>query len=356
MKKNRRFLFILWPAVMSVLLLLAACASSGSNEAPSPAPEATATVSPSAEPVPTEPPMTAPLTGIGRDTPADARPIGVMINNLAPARPQSGLTNADVVWEVLAEGGITRLVAIFQSTDKMDDPVGPIRSIRPYFIDLIESYGGIIAHAGGSNDAYAILQTQHKPDLDEITNAGSYFWRSKDRKAPHNLYSDLGKLKTAAAKKKYGPLDIVPAYSFDAAGAVADTDKPAGSISIRFMLKNYTVRYEYDAGSGIYKRFIGDEPHIDMNNNEQLSAANLVVLSTKHETLDDEGRLAVDMKSGGPAVLFQKGKALDCEWTRAADGMIRIMKDGKELPFIPGHTYFHIVPNDKPLEQHVTYG
>lgn len=94
-----------------------------------------------------------------------------MINNAPAARPQSGISEADILYEVLAEGGITRLIGIFQSHAGVVK-IGPIRSIRPYLLDIGESYGGITVHAGGSPDAYAILQRQKKADMDEIGRAG----------------------------------------------------------------------------------------------------------------------------------------------------------------------------------------
>ncbi len=340
--------------LLSILLLLPAC---GGGQA-AVAPEPTSIAPPSAPPAPTAEPtpltFAAPLTGIQLEKQSAARPIAVMINNLAPARPQSGLTNADIVWEVLAEGGITRLVAIFQSTDAAADTIGPIRSIRPYLIDLGESYGAVLAHAGGSMDAYAILQQQAKPYLDEISNGGGFFWRSKERKAPHNLYSSLEKLRAGAEKRAYKLDSVVPVYSFTEAGAV-DAGEPASTISLTFQLKSYKVGYAYDAESGLYKRSINDKPHVDMNNDGQLAASNLVVLSASHKTLDNEGRLAVNLEDGGPAMLFQKGKVVQAEWIRAADGMIRIVQGGHELPFVPGKTYFHIVPNATPLESHVSW-
>ncbi|MGG4144304.1 DUF3048 domain-containing protein [Paenibacillus algorifonticola] len=341
-------------SILLLLVLLAACGGGSKGEAvPSTSPEPSALPSPSVSPGSL--PYQAPLTGVGRQTEALERPIAVMINNLKPARPQSGLSNADVVWEVLAEGGITRLVALFQSTDAITDSIGPIRSIRPYLINIGESYGAVLAHAGGSNDAYAILQQQKKPYLDEISNAGAYFWRSKERKAPHNLYSDLEKLRSGAEKKNYKQDTAVPAYVFAENGA-AEATTPATAVTIHFTLKDYKVSYAYDEASKLYKRSINDEAHIDLNNNEQLAASNLVVLAASHKTLDNEGRLAVDLQAGGDAMLFQQGRMTEASWVRAPDNMIRIVKDGKELALVPGKTFFHIVPNTKSIADHVMYG
>lgn len=342
--------------LLALILLLTACSGKGGsgNEGPQETGDATEPTS-IVEPIaPTPLPYDAPLTGLKLETAADARPIAVMINNFAAARPQSGLTNADVIWEVLAEGGITRLIAIFQSTSALTDTIGPVRSIRPYLIDIGDSFGAVLAHAGASNDGYAILQRQGKPYLDEISNAGSYFWRSKERKAPHNLYSNLEKLRAGAEKKKYSSDKSVAPYTFEENGST-EAGVPASSITVSFLLKNYKVGYTYDGASDLYKRSINDKPHVDMNNDEQLSGKNLVVLGANHKTLDNEGRLAVDLTAGGSAILFQKGKAIEAEWVRAPDGMIRIVKNGIELPFVPGKTFFHIVPNKPTFAEHVVW-
>lgn len=348
-------LFVL--AIAASLTTLSAC---GGNDATTADPvatssatsSATASASPDASQTPTAA-FVAPLTGLPMEQAVTRRPFVVMINNLAPARPQSGLTNADNVWEVLAEGGITRLVAVFQS-QQFSDPIGPIRSIRPYLINIGDYYGGVLVHAGASNDALAILQTSKKADLDEINNAGAYFYRDKSRKAPHNLYSTLDKLHEGADKHKYEQTAQQPSFTFDAHPDVA-ADPAATDVSVKFQLSNYKVSYAYDAATGLYARSIDDKPHVDKNNDKQLTAANLVFLSAKHKVYDDYGRLEIDLDSGGDALLMQQGHAISCEWKRAKGDIVRLYKDGKELPFVPGTTYYHVVPNDQPLASHVTY-
>ncbi|MFC5404614.1 DUF3048 domain-containing protein [Cohnella soli] len=296
----------------------------------------------------------APLTGLPVDKEVTNRPFSVMINNLAPARPQSGLTQADTVWELLAEGGITRLVAIFQSKS-FTDPIGPVRSIRPYFIQVGEFYSGVLVHVGASNDAFAILRKQHKEDLDEITNAGAYFYRDKSRKAPHNVYTTLEKLQAGAAKHKYKDTATVPLIKFDSNPASLASAAAASKIDIKFMLSDYKVTYEYDAQKLVYNRFINGKPHIDKNNDQQLTTTNLVVLNARHDIKDDVGRLVVDLDSGGDALLFQQGKVISCKWERKNGDVIRLVKDGEELPFLPGVTYYHVVPSSSKLDKHVTY-
>lgn len=298
---------------------------------------------------------TAPLTGLPLEESPTNRPIAVMINNAPAARPQSGLNGADLVYEVLAEGGVTRLVAIYHSNPEAAQipKIGPIRSIRPYMIKVGESYHGVLAHAGASNDAYAVLQKQHKENLDEITNAGPYYWRDKSRKAPHNLYSNLENLTKGAAKRGYEIEDLsVPAYTFRSKDDLVEGDS-ASEITIKFQLNNYLVSYKYDPETQLYERMINGKPHTDLTG-EPLTAANLVVLGADHKVLDDVGRLAINLDYGGEAIVFERGKMIRGQWIHKEDDVIRIVKDNSEIPFYPGNTYFHVVPNAPDFDSHIT--
>lgn len=337
------------------LLLVPACGKGGNhalNEPDQPIPSEDVQEPPVEEPDEQQALYKSPFTGLPLDEPTTQRPLSIMINNAPAARPQSGLGGADIVYELLMEGGITRLVAIFQSGGEVAK-VGPIRSIRPYMIELGESYHGITVHAGASNDAFAILQRQHKEDLDEITNAGPYFWRDKSRKAPHNLYSNVEKLLEGADKRKYSTQDTeIPTYPFRDSSDPGEGD-PATSVEVKFQLEKYKVSYVYDAESKLYKRFINGEPHKDLDTGEQLTCTNVVILGTDHKVLDDIGHLSINLEMGGDAILLQNGKVIRGTWIRKADDVIRIIKDNVEVPFYPGKTYFNIVPNKPDFESHI---
>lgn len=295
---------------------------------------------------------TAPLTGLPIDEASNRRPIAVMINNAAAARPQTGLNEADMMYEVLAEGGITRLIAIYQSADVVPK-IGPVRSIRPYMIELGESYNGVLVHAGGSTDAYAILQSQKKADLDEIYNAGKYFWRDKSRKAPHNLYSSLEKLIEGANSHKYDmESQAIPTYTFHADDTEAKGEY-AKQFEVQFQLKKYVVGYDYDETSKTYKRSINNSAHQDSDTKEQLSATNVIVLGADHKVLDDVGRLSINLDLGGEAMLFQHGKVLKGTWIHKANDVIRFVKDNVEVPLYTGKTHFLIVPNNPDFSSHI---
>jgi hypothetical protein len=298
--------------------------------------------------------FTAPLTGLPVEQPVLERPLAIMINNAPAARPQAGLNQADMVYEVLAEGGITRLVAFFQSYSG-DVKIGPVRSIRPYLIELGETYGALPIHAGGSTDAYAILQQQKKEHLDEISNGGAYFWRSKDRRPPHNLYTDVSRLRKGMDHKGYVKQAEVPVYPYLKSGeAPVMTDESAASLQIRFLLKSYRVSYTYDPADQQYKRFVNEKSHVDQNNNQQLSAANVIVMSASHRTLDDVGRLSVALNGSGEAMVFQQGRVIHAGWQHTPGDAVRFMKNGVEIPLTPGTSYIHVIPADTSLNEHVT--
>ncbi|MED4603444.1 DUF3048 domain-containing protein [Paenibacillus validus] len=303
----------------------------------------------------------APLTGVETAEKNESRPVMVVINNAPQARPQSGLLQADLLYEVLAEGEITRLIALFQSSAFTGD-IGPVRSIRPYFISIGKSYGAIQVHAGGSPDGYETISRERIENLDEITNAGPYFWREKSRKAPHNLYTNLTNIRDGAGKrglKDQGP--TAPVYSFakPESGAVETMGsgaKEARKVDVTFLVKSYRVSYEYDEAARNYKRSINGSAHSDLNNGETLTATNVVVLGAVHRILDNEGRRDVKLMGQGTAVLFQRGMAKSVEWKRERENdPIRLYDQGREVSLLPGQTHMLIVPNTPTFEEHVVY-
>lgn len=351
----------------SMAMSVSACSVLKQEAVPTAAPPVESTEAPPAKAAPPsvhKPSQKAPLTGQETAAGSLQRPVMVMVNNFASARPQSGLSQADILMEVLAEGDITRLVAIFQSRT-FQEPIGPVRSIRPYFIDIGKSFHALQVHAGGSPDAYAMLEEQGIEELDEITNAGPYFWRESFRKAPHNLYTSLPKLQAGAEKKGYawtaGAAEALPAYSFGSAGAGAvevmgSAAAHGPKVDVTFLNKNYVVSYGYDEQKRLYQRYINGNKHIDLNNEQQLTAANLVVLGTDHKVLDNVGRLEVRLTGTGPALLFVKGQVKQVQWKRErADDLIRLFDGSQEVAFQPGQTHMMIVPLKPDFESHIVY-
>jgi hypothetical protein len=294
--------------------------------------------------------VTAPLTGLTVPSVNRDRVIVVMVNNFPTARPQSGLDKADMVYETLEEGYISRFMAFYQS--EAPDVVGPVRSIRPYNIDLSSGFDPIISHAGGSVMALHMLRSGGYADMDEIYSYPKAYWRVDFRKAPHNLYTSIRKLREGAAKKGYPIEATVPAFSFkkDAEQAAGE---PGTSISITYSSTN-KCGYAYDAVTKRYLRTTDGMPHMDKETGKQLSAVNVLVVGTMHKVIDSDGRLEVNTRGPGEGYLFQRGKAIKITWEQKR-GIIRAYRNGQEVSLYPGHTWVNIVPNNPTLAAHLSY-
>ncbi|MCF6094475.1 DUF3048 domain-containing protein [Microaerobacter geothermalis] len=295
-------------------------------------------------------PFTAPLTGIGSEVELKDRVVMVMINNHPKARPQFGLSQADIVYEVLAEGQITRFAAMYQS--QSPEVIGPIRSIRPYYIDLGVGYDAIMVHSGGSPSALDLLSSKGYAHLDEIYNAGAYFWRSKNRKPPHNLYSSMEKIRQASKDKGFRENTSIPTFPFIDEDQEASGDK-AEKIKVVYG-SLYELGYEYNPETKKYKRFTEQEAHIDLSTNTQIEVTNILVVEAFHRVLDNEGRRAIDLFKGGKGYLFQRGKVQEVDWKNVR-GIIRAYKDGKELGLYPGNTWVNIIPDVPGIKTSVTF-
>lgn len=304
-------------------------------------PEPTIYATPVPTPTPTEYlPYTYPLTGVATKEQALNRPFMIMVENAPAARPQSGLHRADIVYEVLAEGEITRFLSVFQS-----DPaeiIGPVRSMRPYFVELGVGLDAMLVHAGWSQDAMNMMVKLKAAHLDEVYGDGDAYWRSEERKAPHNLYTSIAKATGRAERRNFRMEWTNPLFYFAAPEQQVTTGQPARTIHIPYLL-GYEVDYLYDEEAGLYKRNMAGSPHLDKESGEQITAKNVLVIEAKHRILDDVGRRSVDVNGPGKGVVFQQGKAQEITWTRA-DGIIRAYNGENEVPLLPGKTWVQIVP------------
>jgi len=331
--------------VMAVIVALAGCGKSSEEPEPEPAPapesqveQDPAEIEPEPEPEPVYP-YTYPLTGIGTEELLEVRPLLMMIENHRDARPQSGLIDADIVYEILAEGEITRFAAVFHS--QKPEVVGPIRSLRPYYAQIGEAVDGLIVHAGYSPAALEYVQKKKLDHFDEIYNAGAYFWRSKERKAPHNLYTSIELIRKGMEDKKVRSEWKAPAAIPFADKDTIITGETAEKVLVEY-LAGYKVEYVYDAEQGKYLRNMAGSPHVDKETGRQIEAANVMIIKTSHRVLDDVGRREVNIYGPGEGWLVQQGKVREIEW-KLVDGLIRPYIDGEEAALIPGKTWVQVI-------------
>ncbi|RSK29218.1 DUF3048 domain-containing protein [Bacillus sp. HMF5848] len=287
---------------------------------------------------------TYPLTGIGTNEEVDHRVYAVMINNHPKARPQSGLHNADIVYEVLAEGDVTRFLALYQS--EQPKVVGPVRSARHYFINLSNGYDALYVSHGWSPQAKAMLEANKADYLQGLFYDGTLFKRADFRNAPHNSYITYENILKGAEKIGYSMKQEVKPLVFLKEEEVAQlSGEKANDIFVNYYNSSYSaVEFEYKDSDDKYIRFNGGEQTVDLETNTPIAVDNIFIIETTHKVLDSVGRRDIDLNSGGKGLLFQNGVVQEVQW-RNVDGKILPYLDGEPVGLLPGKTWISIVPS-----------
>lgn len=290
-----------------------------------------------------DPTVPSTLTGLPVDPSVNKRTVtGVMIENSPAARPQAGLGEAGVVFEAIAEAGITRFLAIYQDT--APDNVGPVRSARPYYIQWNLGFDAGYAHVGGSPEAMADIKAWNVRDLDQFYNSGAYR-RISSRAAPHNVYTGIAALNQVEVQKGYD----TSKYSGFArkAKAVPRKNQPPTAKSINFALSGptYNVHYDYDAASNSYGRSVGGAPQVDANTNQQIKPAVVIAMVTPYGIKSDGLHSDYGVIGSGPVYIFQDGKVLTGNWTKKDNTSQITFTDagGKTIKLNPGYTWLTAV-------------
>lgn len=308
-------------------------------------------------------PKLCPLTGVETTIDISRPALAVKIDNAPPARPQAGIQAADIVWEEIGEGGLTRFLSIFHCSDAAT--LGPVRSARTVDPDILLEYKPALFGYSGANDQVLkkVASTEGVVDLKHGTNPDAYT-REGSRKAPYNLFTSTEKLRgLPAAKDVKGPpktgfvfnADVLNAPPAAPAGATAAPAQPAGNTVTFSYSPSTNVKYTYDAASKRYLRFHGDTPH-KTNSGEQVSAANVVVLKVKvvpGTVRDASGTLTQDTTviGSGEATIVRGGTVVTGKWNRPSLGDNTTLTDasGKTVELAPGNTWVHLLPQDRPL-------
>ena len=294
-----------------------------------------------------------PFTGVGSKEEIEGRAISVMVNNHPAARPQSGIQKADIIIEMLAEGNVTRFLAIFQS--EQPEKIGPVRSARDYYVELAKGYDSLFVAHGYSESARVMLEKGYVDSINGMQYDGTLFERASFRKAPHNSYIKYENILKGAEQNKFDMKEAPKALTFlteEEAKNISGT--PATQISVNYYDAIFNSKFEYDPASGKYKRINNGAETVDYDSKEPVLVDNVFVLETKHSVVSDVGHRDIDLTSGGRAFLFQKGQMLEVEW-KNDEGRIVPYANGKSVGFVPGKTWINIIPTDKGLDTNVTY-
>ena len=285
----------------------------------------------------------SPLTGVKvADEAATKQPVtAIMIENSPDARPQSGIKQAGIVYEAIAEGGITRFLALYQ--EAKPGLIGPVRSVRMYYVDWAAAYDASIAHVGGSFNALQEVRNGSYRDIDQFFNAGSY-WRAGDRAAPHNVYTSFQNLDELNRSKGYTESHFTGFPRTD--GKVSATPN-ATSVDINISSAWYNTHYDFDAASNTYLRCIGGEAS---NDREDGRIAPNVVVALKVDmtnVFEDGWRENITTIGQGGAVIFQNGTATEVAWrkTDRKAPLELLDAEGKPIKLNRGQTWIAAVPN-----------
>ncbi len=289
------------------------------------------------------------------------RPLGMMVENHVDARPIIGLSRADMVYEAVAEGGITRTLNIFLCQDVGD--IAPVRSARTYFVDWVSEYNALYGHVGGANtpgpaDALGQIRDYGILDMDQFGLGFPTYWRGTDKLAPHNVHTTTKKMWDAANQRGWGPQDkdgsnwdktFVQWKFKDEAPLEQRGDQKPVVVPFWAQQPDYTVTWQYDKTTNVYKRFIGQTAQIDSATNEQIAPKNVVVQFETEKTANDgypDGHLLYGTIGSGNALIFMDGKVIKGTWnkkTRTARTKY-LDANGSEVTFDRGQIWIETIP------------
>ena len=277
------------------------------------------------------------------------RPYAIMINNIQEGLPQSGISQAETIYEAQVEGGITRLMALFQDVDNVEK-IGSIRSARHYYIDFANDNDAIYVHYGQSKYALARIEDENITTIRGLSGYESkVFYRSTDRKAPHNVYTTGEMLKAGlevtGLSREY-PSDFKPHLLFNHADVVLKEGTNAQKVNIPFDSKPY---FTYNTEDGLYYRYQYGEAHIDRENDEQLAFKNIIVQYVGEKSISKQDHQDLTLNGSGKGLYITDGKAEEITWKRGDDADKTHFYDasGNQLSLNPGKTFFEVVSDSK---------
>lgn len=341
--KKRKFII----AVLVVLVLAGAVTALMLKKDP-PVTQKTA-VQQKTAPAPQPTVITSPLSGVPVSAGLEKRPVtAIMLENSLDARPQSGLRDAGVVFEAIAEGGITRFLALYQ--EGQPTYIGPVRSLRPYYLDWAAPFDAPIAHVGGSLDSLNQIRNPGEglKDLDQFTNPGT-FRRIPQRVAPHNVYTGFDHLNVLLHAKGFNSSSFKP---FDRKKEQPSPAAPFKKINFTLSGFYYNVHYDYDPAANTYLRSEGGKPHVDTTSAADPSPYQLrpkvvmaLVMPYSYGAANDGFRSTYNTYGSGKLFLFQDGTSTEGTWTKPNRKTQFSFTDatGKPLTLNPGQTWITIV-------------
>jgi hypothetical protein len=260
------------------------------------------------------------------------------VENSRDARPQAGLSQADMVIETMAEGGIPRFIALFQKNNIAS--IGPVRSVRSYFADIAKNFSLPFAHCGGSEEALNMIDNEKLMSMNEINN-GRFFWRDKSRKAPHNLYTSSARIRKLIQEKGF----TTQTNTFLKFGNEYWNNSNLNSTDSIIIKPNkyYTTSYKFKNGN--YFKSMDGILCNDVLTNDNLTAKNIIIQITNINLQRDGLHLSIDLNGEGNGYILSDGKFTRMKWCKNKKSPQTLFKDenGNEITLSPGKTWWHII-------------
>ena len=281
------------------------------------------------------------------------RPIAVMIDNHSGAWPQANLDKAYMVYEIIVEGGETRLMALFKGQNL--DKIGPVRSSRHYFLDYALENDAIYVHHGWSPQAQSDITTLGVNNINGIQESSSNFWRVKDKSAPHNLFTSTESILKIAERKGYSKTSNKKSVLNYVANEVQLPATAVSATSVTIPHSNLqTVKYEYDEQTKTYKRYARNKLQTDYITGEPVTTKNIIITMCDNYTLEDKenkGRQGLKNIGTFKGYYITDGKAIEIQCTKNARDEQTVYKNlnGKEIEVNDGNTFVNICPTDAKL-------
>lgn len=275
------------------------------------------------------------------------RPIAVMIDNHSDAWPQAGLQNAYMVYEIIVEGGETRLMALFKGNDV--EKIGPVRSARHYFIDYAMENDAIYVHFGQSPQAESDLKKYTINDINGIAEDGTTFWRVKDKSAPHNAVTSTQKILQSAQSKKYRTTSNAESILHYVTNDV-NLENGQDAIGVTIPHSNLqTVKYTYNEESKIYERQARNKSQTDWTTGRPITTKNIIITFCDNYTLSDkENKGRQELKNIGTfdGYYITNGKSIKIKCIKNARDKKTVYQDldGKVIDINDGNTFVNICP------------
>ncbi|MDR2360429.1 MAG: DUF3048 domain-containing protein [Oscillospiraceae bacterium] len=362
----KRFFLV---CAVAAVLFLSSCGAQEAVTTFAPLPDETATPNPTPDPTASAEPTVAPYDGQYNalnglpisDELAGKRAFAITLNNIREAQPIHGIIGADLIYELPAEGGVTRIIAVYSDTSAIPSyatAIGSIRSARDYFLDIALGLDAIYIHAGGSPQSYSDIKSLNVDHFDGVAVSYPFIYRDSSRKSQgyayeHTMFINGEALMSYAAenvKRTERKTDLPYIFADD---AVPDGDDASG-VSVKF--SDYkTTQFTYDAESKLYKisQFKGE--FADGGVGDPLTAVNILILKVSAATVpgDEAGRLSVNLVGSGNGYYVSGGKYTEIKWSkssRSAPFEYALAESDEPLTLSRGVSYINIVPGSAKIE------